>query len=623
MATTRERGCREEGGQGRDATAFSLRDHLRSRGERARLQYEIERRQQARRHVKAGPTTQGTGEEEEEDWRRHLGGVNEQEARRKNKERQTTYLNNVDDDDDDDDDDDNAAVYEMARQFASQLPPQELSMAKISGFLMQYRHPQDALDHLPSLLSHSVHALQRQGSARPLLSSTSFRLHIPIYEHLRRLGLQHFSALFELHGIYYRHDLGGSFVKDETWRNWAWELRHHPRVVQRMTRLLSHSASFFSGPSFSSSSNDFSDYQLATVASIREMLRVTFPPERVVLVGVPGHYLSPSREKRSAIAFSREGSTDHSIPIFRRLADYERSWYRFEEDTLPSGRIALLLTRFSHLLIQTVTRAGVPRISNWQLRFLLTHHDRSDDLLAAASVAVASRSPSSFQPTPLTTLQWCKWAGVDRQYAEALSVHCPLANNLARVGKDDHYIYTILAAVVDEAEDEKDNKVLQEMIKLIKGKPMDVVRSSAIIPVEKGRARTLFTAFYSRGEMGLGKEARQASSDVVLKTKKKKKKEVEGEEEKDGIIVSQGTKPSSRCAVARHERKKEHRLSLGELASFFAREVSDVLGHGRVSFLEIQRYLGTHQGDPEAAVREVATLVLPTSPPSCDFVHDK
>ena len=135
------------------------------------------------------------------------------------------------------------------------------------------------------------------------------------------------------------------------------------------------------------------------------------------------------------------------------------------------------------------------------------------------------------------------------------------------------------------------------------------VRSSAMIPVEKERARNLFTAFYSRGEMGTGEAKHE--SDV-------RRKMEEEEEEGAGGGARQGRKHSSRRTVMRHERKKQQRPTLGDLASLFAREVSDVLGHGRVSFLEMQRYFREHQGDPEAAVREVSSLLLFRP----DSVHD-
>ena len=98
---------------------------------------------------------------------------------------------------------------EDARRFAGRLPPGELSMAQIQGHLVEHKgSPAAAVEATLSLLH----------SARPTIDPP-----VSVWQHLRRLGLEQYAALFERHGYAVKEDLQG--LKADRAAGWSVELR--------------------------------------------------------------------------------------------------------------------------------------------------------------------------------------------------------------------------------------------------------------------------------------------------------------------------------------------------------------------------------------------------------------
>lgn len=96
-----------------------------------------------------------------------------------------------------------------ARRFASRLPPGELSMAQIQGHLVEHKDsPEAAVEATLSLLH----------SARPKIDPP-----VSVWQHLRRLGLEQYAALFECQGYATRDDLQGLTMQKVA--NWSVEIK--------------------------------------------------------------------------------------------------------------------------------------------------------------------------------------------------------------------------------------------------------------------------------------------------------------------------------------------------------------------------------------------------------------
>ena len=82
-----------------------------------------------------------------------------------------------------------------ARRFAGRLPPGELSMALIQGHLVEHKaSAEEAIQSTMRLLQ----------TAKPSIQPA-----MPVWAHLRRLGLERFAGLFEHHGYPLKGDLTG------------------------------------------------------------------------------------------------------------------------------------------------------------------------------------------------------------------------------------------------------------------------------------------------------------------------------------------------------------------------------------------------------------------------------
>ena len=91
----------------------------------------------------------------------------------------------------------NAGVRE-AKKFSMKLPEFELSMAQLQGHLLKFRSSSlSAMEQVPELL--------RSSKPQTLKKQT-------VFNHLRRVGLERLTPLFEMHGYRYQSELTGLSV---------------------------------------------------------------------------------------------------------------------------------------------------------------------------------------------------------------------------------------------------------------------------------------------------------------------------------------------------------------------------------------------------------------------------
>ena len=86
-------------------------------------------------------------------------------------------------------------LMELGKKFSLMLPEKELAMAKLSGYLMKWEHPEDAVK------VKNIQELLHVGSEKQIVNNKS------IYDHFRRVGLEHLTPYFETHNYRFQHDL--------------------------------------------------------------------------------------------------------------------------------------------------------------------------------------------------------------------------------------------------------------------------------------------------------------------------------------------------------------------------------------------------------------------------------
>merc|ERR1719240_1236236 len=135
------------------------------------------------------------------------------------------------------------ATPESARLFASSLPEREFSMAALQGYLLEHKaDPRGALAHVPRLLRAS----------KPLHVDN-----MPVYEHLRRVGLEGWASLFEFHGFHLKADLRGLTI--DAVKQWSGFLRIDAIACTRMELLLSENDALMA------------EYQLIDMATAKDL----------------------------------------------------------------------------------------------------------------------------------------------------------------------------------------------------------------------------------------------------------------------------------------------------------------------------------------------------------------
>jgi DNA polymerase III delta prime subunit len=281
----------------------------------------------------------------------------------------------------------------IGEKFASMLPAGELSMAKLSGYLLQHDKIEDALS------TKNIQSLLHIGQEKQIVQN------VRIYDHLHRVGLGQFAPFFEKHHFRWKHDLVRLKVEDT--KTWCWELMYDDRTFNRLKRLLD-----------GDSKMDTEEYPMATISTIRDAFLAHFEAKRMLpisnssremfLVDMKGeNVVAGSTHTLSPIALRRVGSAEYD----ELLEHAETGSVHADEDELS---IPHRLQKLSRELVSCVSSGGKVLLSLWQLRWLLTQFDNPDDLIAAARIMVAPRDHKSYLTQDLDTTTWLKWAGMEK-----------------------------------------------------------------------------------------------------------------------------------------------------------------------------------------------------------------
>lgn len=255
---------------------------------------------------------------------------------------------------------------------------------------------------------------------------------MPIFEHLRRVGLEQLTPWFEAHNIQSRDQLGG--LAPETPKKWCWELsRDDGRCFQQLKRLLSNDVQM-----------QQHDYQTANIATIRSAFLAAYPLDAL------GEWVSDLRSSQGPVGEGGGKTKSATVSVGAGARTSERAYLLRNNRGLldesgglcrgpacgedggdvPAPAVPLLkrsrsveamatigrLSELSQRLIDALTISGKVRVSLWQLRFLLVQHDDPEDLIAAAHEMADPRPPGRHQPVPITTATWFKRAGL-HEYA--------------------------------------------------------------------------------------------------------------------------------------------------------------------------------------------------------------
>eukprot|EP01006_Ploeotia_vitrea_P066172 TRINITY_DN94458_c0_g1_i1.p1 TRINITY_DN94458_c0_g1~~TRINITY_DN94458_c0_g1_i1.p1 ORF type:complete len:891 (+),score=90.03 TRINITY_DN94458_c0_g1_i1:111-2783(+) len=139
----------------------------------------------------------------------------------------------------------------QAQEFASRLPEFEISMAQLQGHMLESKYsPEAALSNV----------------ARLLVTPPDVEK-VPIFDHLRRVGLEHLTPYFEHYGYNWRSELSGLSM-DQVGK-WELELKHLPSTERKtLSAFLEEKPEIMK------------DYQLANLSQIRDMFLITYAPNR-------------------------------------------------------------------------------------------------------------------------------------------------------------------------------------------------------------------------------------------------------------------------------------------------------------------------------------------------------
>jgi len=314
------------------------------------------------------------------------------------------------------------APAKAADAFAAALPEFELSMAALQGYLLEHKtDPTGALAHTARLLR----------TTKPLAVDR-----MTIFEHLRRVGLEGWAALFNYHGYHFKTDLRGLAI--DTVKAWSGYMRIDVKALRRMELLLS------------SDEGLMRDYQLADMATIKELFIATFGSESSAALPPEAKWHS---QDESTIALT---DTDGSEQSF---AGSVHAGENLRDQDIPSElatvtREATGSPQLSHLadsLCRALMVNGKAAASVWQVRALLFDHSHSAAaVLAHAPLLVSPAVPcgvDAVQVDELSAYDWLRRAGLehhvdaleDKGYVTARSMygltdailkeHCDLKND--------------------------------------------------------------------------------------------------------------------------------------------------------------------------------------------------
>ena len=264
-----------------------------------------------------------------------------------------------------------------AAAFAEALPQYELSMATLQGYLLEHKtDPSGALAHVQRLLR----------SSKPLHVDR-----MPVFEHLRRVGLEGWARLFEYHGYALKADLRGLSI--DTVKQWSGYLRADARASKRMELLLAENEKLME------------EYQLIDMATAKETFLAVF----ISYGAAEAENASLVLPSRAASAGS-EGSTPSRNLVRQRSNGLKRDWI----DAAEQEPLSQLADQFCFAL----TRDGKASASIWQVRHHLHLHAHSArEAVDTASVLIDANPPcgaDALDVDELSTYEWLRRAGLEQ-----------------------------------------------------------------------------------------------------------------------------------------------------------------------------------------------------------------
>lgn len=268
-----------------------------------------------------------------------------------------------------------------AAEFSRKLPKFELSMAQLQGHLVENRDSaQNALNRIPKLLQAT--------KPQPIERMT-------VYDHLRRVGLEHYACYFEYHGYQYRDEVAGITIK--TVRNWITELAYEPFVASRMERLLKNDKDLLK-----------KQYILAELSTIREAFIATFSYDYQSQHGeAPPLIRRQSSHERLGLVKSRADSNG-DVTL---LEDAKQPPLKRQSDS-PTRYSAKQIERMSKQLCERLSRNGKGIVSVYQLEWLLKIFPHPQRALDNAHILTKPRKKGSGTPPWMTAFQWLKRANM-------------------------------------------------------------------------------------------------------------------------------------------------------------------------------------------------------------------
>ena len=472
-------------------------------------------------------------------------------------------------------------LLSLAKQFSRMLPERELSMAKLSGYLMKWKKPEDAIK------VKNIQKLLHVSQEKQIVSNVS------VYDHFRRVGLEHLTPYFEANNFLFCHDLVR--INDiKTCKSWCWELDNDERSFSRLKRLLENDPKIME------------EYERATIATIRDAFLAQFPENRMIETRFFGESLATD-----ASSGDQQRATQRKRPFLRRLDSDElkehtknlilnsknrhntsissqsltqivhhNDFADILRDETKSMEISKRLQSMAQDFVAAVCKNGKVEISLWQLRWLLSQFDNPDEMIVAAKTICSSRPLSSFKSERLNIRTWLKWAGLTK-YIHHFEKKGGVTDYMDLKEKAKNGIENFLKKIRINCTDRN------FLIKLIKNEKDDSSVTGGILRPYKSHVAKLFWSHY-------GSTLTDNENDTYKDLYEKEK-------------------------------------HLIEAASYFSKTVCDNYGRSLVSFIELGQYFKNYDNFEDAVANYEDKLLRvklpdeekppPPSPPPANWVY--
>ena len=459
-------------------------------------------------------------------------------------------------------------LMELGKKFSMMLPELELSMAKLSGYLMKWENPEDAVQ------VKNIQELLHVSQEKQIFINRS------IYDHFRRVGLEHLTPYFEANNYRFQHDLKRLDDVNKC-KSWCWELNNDDRTFNRLKLLLKNNNSEMK-----------EEYQRATIATIRDAFLAQFSENRMIKTDtdvfdricdkkkVMGKKMRPTLRRLNTDELKDPTYilvNDKASNVDNSSGDEEEG-IRSKNNSIRNEFVAMEVSKqlqsMAQDFVEVVSKNGRVEISLWQLRWLLSQFDNPDDLIYAARKMCDPRPLSSFQIEPLKTRTWLKWIGLTKYLHQfekkgGMKDYASVKENLS---KDDSVLRKICIPPDDIA----------FIMKVVRNKPETRSQTVGILRPYKSHVANLFWSHYAD----------------KIKNDSKSSKKVKN--------IAENKNSSEKLISSTMNNKKK----LIEAASYFSKMVCDEYGRSTVSIIEIKKYFMENNENFEDALRNCKQTLL-------------